>query len=100
AVPEFLKPVRDFGRHRVYEVQTSGYFDLVGSTTTFIGTKNDFYPPAARWLGSDEPRVKEHPTLVFGSALPDYQTSFPLAQAEALIPRDALPGEAPRGEIV
>jgi hypothetical protein len=99
-MPDFLTPVRDFGRHRLYQVQTSGYFDLVGTSTTFVGGKSDFYPPAARWLASDEPRVKEHPTLVFGASSPDFQTSFPLAQAEALIPRNPMPPEPPRGQVV
>jgi hypothetical protein len=99
-MPDFLTPVRNFGRHRVYQVQTNGYFDLVGTSTTFVGGKSDFYPPAARWLASDEPRAKEHPTLVFGASSPDFQTSFPLAQAEALIPRNPLLPEPPRGEVL
>jgi hypothetical protein len=98
--PEFVKPVRDFGRHRLYQVETTGYFDLVGSDLTFVGNKNEFYSAASKWLGSDEPRVKQHPVLRFSGALPDYRQSFPLAQAGGLISRDRLAIEPPRGRVL
>jgi 6-pyruvoyl-tetrahydropterin synthase related domain len=100
AFPDFVKPVRDFGRHRLYQVDTSGYFDLVGSDLTLLGSKDDFFPAASRWLASDEPRVKDHPVLRFGGATADFRQSFPLAQADALIPRDVLPAEPARGQVV
>src|SRR5215213_5240892 len=99
-VPDFLKPVQDFGRHRLYQVETTGYFDLVGSDLAFVGSKADFYPAASRWLASDEPRVRQHPTIIFGSEKPDFRQSFPLSQAGALIPRDPLPAEPPRGQLL
>ena len=39
--PRFVKPLGQFGRHRLYQVQTTGYFDLVDSDLTFTGGKTD-----------------------------------------------------------
>jgi hypothetical protein len=100
ALPDFVRPLRDFGRHRLYQVDTTGYLDLVGSDLSFVGGKGDFYAAASRWLGSDQPRVKQHPSLLFGGAKPDYRRTFPLSEAVTLTPRDVLPTEAPRGRVV
>ena len=32
--PSFVKPLRDFGANRLYQVDTTGYFDLVSTTIT------------------------------------------------------------------
>lgn len=98
--PQFVTPIGDFGRHRLYEVATTGYFDLVGSDLTLVGDRDDWYPAASRWLGSDQPRVGRHPTLRFDDATIDYREFFPLSRAEALIPQAALPPAAARGRVV
>ena len=33
--PAFVKPIRDFGRHRLYQVDTTGYFDVVDAPTAW-----------------------------------------------------------------
>lgn len=98
--PDFVKPVQNFGRHRLYQVETSGYFELVGSELTLVGGKREFYPVASRWLASDMPRVKQHPSLILGQAPTDYARSFPLSLSEGLIPGSFLPAEPSRGELI
>lgn len=98
--PAFVKPVREFGRHRVYEVTTSGYFDLVDSSPTWVGTSAQFYSAASRWLASSLPRAAEHPVMRLDGARPDYVTSFPLDRADALIPPSDRPIAPPAGRIL
>jgi hypothetical protein len=100
AFPDFVKPIGEFGRHRLYQVDTSGYFALVGSDTTFVGNKTQFYPAASRWQNTDEPRVKQHPTLVLKGDAPGGQQAFPLAQADVLLPGGRLPDGPARGEVL
>lgn len=94
---EFVQPIGDFGRHRLYQVATSGYFDLVGSDAAFIGSKIDFYSAASHWLESDLPRAKQHPALFFEGVPGDYERLFPLSQAREVIPLASFPLESPRG---
>ena len=65
-VPSFYKTLGDFGRHRLYQVETTGYFDLVGSDLAFAGDKSGFYPAAAAWLNSSLVKAKQHPRRVPG----------------------------------
>ena len=53
--PDFVRPLQQFGRHRLYQVATTGYFDLVGSDLTLSGGRTDFYPAASSWLTSKLP---------------------------------------------
>ena len=64
--PDFVQPLQQFGRHRLYQVETTGYFDLVGSGLEFAGGRTDFYPAASAWLASELPRTKQHPTMLIG----------------------------------
>ena len=47
--PEFVIPLQQFGRHRLYEVDTTGYFDLAGTDMTFVGGKNSIQRHQAGW---------------------------------------------------
>ena len=64
--PAFVRPLQQFGRHRLYQVETTGYFDLVGSGLEFVGGRTDFYPAASAWLASELPSTKQHPTMLVG----------------------------------
>jgi len=65
--PDFVQPLQQFGRHRLYQVETTGYFDLVGSGLEFAGGRTDFYPAASAWLASELPSTKQHPTMLIGA---------------------------------
>lgn len=49
--PEFVRLLEQFGRHRLYQVDTTGYFDLVGSDLTFAWGTPDLYLTASTWHG-------------------------------------------------
>lgn len=63
--PDFVKPVGRFGRHWLYEVQTTGYFDVVQSPVAFSADQKSFYFAASNWLPGGAPAQRIHPTLVF-----------------------------------
>ena len=98
--PDFVRPVQDFGRHRLYQVATTGYFDLVGSDLVFAGDKSDFYPAASRWLGGDLLWAKQHPALFLGGARPADRQVIPLSQAGEVMAKTSFPAEPARGRVV
>ena len=60
-VPDFYQPMGTFGRHQLYRVDTTGYFELVDSDTVFAGERDEFYPAASSWLSSALPRADSIP---------------------------------------
>ncbi|HTE86196.1 MAG TPA: YfhO family protein, partial [Dehalococcoidia bacterium] len=97
--PDFVRPIGDFGRHRLYRVDTTGYFDLVGSDQTFVGDKQTWYPAASSWLRSDLPRAKQDLAIVFGSAS-DNPSLPTLAQAGSVLARTLADAGPSRGRVV
>ena len=81
--PDFVPPIQQFGRHRLYQVDTTGYFDLVGSDLAFAGEAPDLYLAASTWLGSRIPVAKMHPVVSIG--MPS-QGQSPLTSAKDIIP--------------
>jgi hypothetical protein len=73
-VPGFYRRLGTFGRHSLYEVPTSGYFEVVAPGPAFAGDKSTWYPAAASWLKSGLAPAGEHPVLdvsgARGQALP------------------------------
>ena len=100
AFPDFVRPVKQFGRHRLYQVATTGYFDLVRSDLVFEGDRDSFYAAASGWLLSDLPRLKQHPSLIFGQASVEDRQPIPLSQAGDIIARTAFAQETAPGRIV
>jgi len=97
--PEFVKLVRQFGRHRLYRIETTGYFDLVGSNMTLAGGRTDFYPAASSWLASRLPGVKQHAIVLLGST-PQTETVLPLAAAGDVVHKVEASAGPYRGEIL
>ncbi|MBQ10360.1 MAG: hypothetical protein CMJ45_02285 [Planctomyces sp.] len=94
--PEFVQPLQDFGRHRMYEVASTGYFDLVGSELSFSGGKKEFYPAASTWLTGGLPGVKQHPSIDFSGESEGPDPAFRLSNAEYLIQQaETLDGPTP-----
>ena len=96
--PEFVQPLKQFGRHTLYQVETTGYFDLVGSDLAFAGDKDDFFPAASAWLASGLPTVKQYPVVSMSSTSNEIPT--PLAQALQIISEAALPPIQGRGAVL
>ena len=81
--PDFVKPFKQFGRHHLYEVETTGYFDFVESDLAFAGTKIEFIPAASSWLASGLPKVKQHPVISIGDQ--SEQIPTPLIEAPGIM---------------
>ena len=94
--PEFVRPLQQFGRHRLYQVDTTGYFDLVGSKLAFTGESKDFFLAASSWLASGLPRVKQHPQVTIGRFGRSDEHSVPLSAAIEVIPEADAPKSAAR----
>ena len=50
--PGFVHLVASFGRHRLYQVETGGFFALGSSDAAFTADKHDWYPGAAAWFAA------------------------------------------------
>jgi hypothetical protein len=98
--PGFVQPLQQFGRHRLYRVETTGYFDLVSSDLNFAGESADVYPAASSWLASGLPIVKQHPRVSVGGASRGNERTLPLSAAADIIPEvEAFAGPS-RGAVV
>jgi hypothetical protein len=98
--PRFVKPLGQFGRHRLYQVQMTGYFDLVDSDLTFTGGKTDYWPAASNWMASGLLGVKQHPTVLFGSSSRGIKSSIPLSEASEVISKIQVSAGPSRGIVL
>ncbi len=97
--PDFVQPIGDFGRHRLYRVETSGYFGLVNSSVAFRGDRNSFYRAASKWLASGLPGKGQHPQILFeGDGGPGVYPQ-PLPNSPAVLANMPFGESAPRGAI-
>jgi hypothetical protein len=99
-VPSFYKTLGDFGRHRLYAIPTTGYFDLVGSDLAFAGDKSEFYAAASAWLNSSLVKAKQHPTLYLGKGPAGGPTVAPLSSAPQVFAQAAMAAEVTRGRVI
>jgi uncharacterized membrane protein YfhO len=65
--PDFYTKIRDFEDFSLYQIPTTGYFDVVDVPAVIYGDKNNFYSPNANWLSSTLPKLKQHPLIVLGN---------------------------------
>ena len=98
--PEFVIPLQQFGRHHLYEVDTTGYFDLAGTDMTFVGGKRDLYPAASSWLDSDLPATKQFPVVTFCDAPQGLERPLPLSEAVDAISEGKAVAGPPRGTVI
>ena len=98
--PRFVKPLEQFGRHHLYEVQTTGYFDLVDSDVTLAGDRADFFPAASSWAASRLLRVKQHPQVLIGRYSREIENSVPLSAAPDVIPKIQVSAGPSRGKVL
>lgn len=96
--PDFVKPFQQFGRHILYQVETTGYFDLVGSEMAFAGPKTDFIPAASSWLASELPKIKQHPVVSISS--PSQEIPTPLSEASDIMSKAEFSLGAARGAVL
>ena len=65
--PSFYSKVREFEDFTLYQIPTTGYFDLVDVPAVFYGDKNNFYYPNTEWLSGSLPTLKQHPIIELGN---------------------------------
>lgn len=100
-LPDFVEPIGEFGRHRLYEVATTGYFDLVSSSIGFIGDRQAFFPAAAGWLNTAQVAAKEHPTVFFGAPAPDFDpVVLPLEAAGEYLATTSFSPQPDLGSVI
>jgi hypothetical protein len=98
--PAFVQPIGDFGRHRLYRVETGGYFGVAGSSLAFEGAKDDWYDAASAWLRTAMPAAGDHATIFFERTPAEYASSAPTALADAPeVLSSGVPVPAPAGNI-
>jgi hypothetical protein len=97
--PAFAKLIGSYGRHRLYTVQTSGYFDLVATGPGFAGDKSEWYPAAEAWLHSSLPRETLFPVVYLEWSATGTPTQ-PLSQAAAFSKGQRAGPFLPAGQIV
>ena len=95
--PEFVRPYHQFGRHVLYEVDTTGYFDLVGSELAFAGPKDDFLQAASSWLSSDRPKAKVHAAVSLNGSSQEFPNS--LSDFTQVISAAETPYDEKRGTL-
>jgi Bacterial membrane protein YfhO len=64
--PSYYSRVKEFDDYILYQVPTTGYFDLVDAPAVFFGNTSTFYYPNSLWLNSPLPQLKEHPVIQLG----------------------------------
>ena len=99
--PDFVRPLQEFGRYRLYQVETTGYFDLVGADLAFAGDRTDFLQGVSSWLASGLSSVKQHPVVVIGGSgrIKGGPEPLSLAQAGPMISKLEVAASPHRGEV-
>lgn len=70
--PEFAEPEQTSGRHRLYRVATSGWFDLVDVIGTYAGPRAGWFEAARAWLQSPAVDAKRHAIFYIDRPAPGY----------------------------
>ena len=98
--PSFARPIASYGRHVLYRVETSGYFDLVDSDFLLYGPRSDWFPAAQAWVQSNWVEARQHPRVVFGPAPTGEASTLPLASFPQQLPHLPPPTHEPCGQIL
>jgi hypothetical protein len=75
---DYYSKIKSFENFILYEVPTTGYFDLVDVPAVFYGEQDNFYYPNSKWLVSPLMVQKQYPIIEIGgkplntSGLPVY----------------------------
>lgn len=97
AFPEFVKPLDQFGRHRLYAVETTGYFGFVDSLLAFDGQREDFRGAASAWLDSGLLAANRYPEVLLNGGT---ARSQPLGDAPDTLSRLQPAAGTSRGSVL
>lgn len=62
----YYTKIKEFKNYALYQVSTTGYFDLVDAPAVFYGSAKDFYDPNYNWLASPLVESKQNPIIELG----------------------------------
>jgi uncharacterized membrane protein YfhO len=65
--PSYYSKIKEMEDFVLYQIPTTGYFDLVDVPAVLYGDKSHFYSPNAKWLSSSLPKLKQNPIIEIGS---------------------------------
>ncbi len=97
--PSFAKLLQEFGRHNLYQVETTGYFDLVRSDLALAGTTLTFYQVASGWLSSALPEMKRHPRVYINDSPPE-PSLIPFSESTNVIRYDPVSEHPSLGSVL
>ena len=81
--PDFAKLSGKFDRYWLYQIETTGYFDLVGSDKLLAGDEEDFLMTAVDWMRSDNLQNQRYPEISIGrSSNSDRSASLPTTTSD------------------
>ncbi|MBN1139396.1 MAG: YfhO family protein, partial [Anaerolineae bacterium] len=89
-----------YGRHRLYQVPTTGYFDLVDSDLALYGGRESWFEAARAWLQTRLVEARQHPRIVFGPAPKGEGDTLPLSAAAEMLPSHQPAQQESCGQIV
>jgi hypothetical protein len=73
----YYTKLKVFDDYTLYQVQTTGYFDLVDVPAVFYGNASGFYEPNKKWLISPLVAQKQNPLIVIGDTKPNNTLGLP-----------------------
>ncbi|HVX29854.1 MAG TPA: 6-pyruvoyl-tetrahydropterin synthase-related protein, partial [Nitrolancea sp.] len=97
--PNFVKPIGTYGRHTLYQVDTTGYFDLVQAPLTLTGHPDELYATGSSWLKGAEPALKQAPRVILNGDAPSDTQTMPLSNAVTSVAAPIGNPSIPKGEI-
>ena len=100
--PYYYSKIKEFEDYVLYQIPTTGYFDLVDVPAVFYGDKNDFYNSGSKWLFSSLPKLKQHPVIEIGNELKETYglPTFPFQKVDEKIFSDLTTNRFPQSEPV
>ncbi|SVC00550.1 uncharacterized protein METZ01_LOCUS253404, partial [marine metagenome] len=98
--PAFVKPLQQFGRHHLFEVETTGYFNLVGADLTFAGDESGFDAAVSSWMASELPNAHQHPVVLLNGSTLETRNLLSLSTASKVIPEFEVSTGPTRGAIL
>jgi len=74
----YYTKLKSFDEFDLYQVPTTGYFDLVDVPAVFYGNTGNFYYPNNKWFVSQLPAQKQHPIVELSTNIPANTHGLPV----------------------
>lgn len=100
--PFYYHPLKEFENYILYQIPTTGYFDLVDVNAVFYGAPSGFYRANSQWLFSSLPELKQHPIIEIGKKPKETSglISFPFGKVDEEVLNSLAQPQTSGGEIL